>query len=237
MYLRIGICEDMADELAMLLQALKDSSCECETESFSSGEDFLKSYYPGRYDLILMDIFMNGINGVETVARVRAVEQDVPIAFLTTSPEFTMEGYRQRVDRYILKPYRREDLEEVLALAQRSKNNKPAVTLTIRGKKQSIFHADISYAEQKAHSVFLHLTNGDALKVSMKLLDLAAMLPCPPFYHCHKSFLVNLFQVRYLDNDLKAFVMNDGNIAYIRRDSLRESRDMYSRFMFEQVRG
>lgn len=237
MYLRVGICEDMPDELAILLQALKDCSCECETEAFSGGEDFLKSYYPGRYDLILMDIYMDGINGVETVARIRSKERDVPIAFLTTSPEFTKEGYKHRVDRYILKPFRAQDLEEVLGLAVRTKNSKPSVTVSVQGKKYQIFYSDIRYAEQSGHTLNIYLTGGRSLRTSMKLTDMAAILPSPPFYHCHKSFIVNLGQVSYLDNDLRAFVMNGGGLAYIRRNSMREARSMYSRFMFDQVRG
>ncbi len=237
MYLRIGLCEDVQDELTILLQALEDSSFDCQTESYSSGEDFLNSFYAGRYDLILMDIFMKGISGVDTVAKIRATDPEVPIAFLTTSPDFTMEGYRYHVDRYILKPVSQEKLGNVLGLAERNKKSRPSIEISSRGKKQTVFLSDICYTEQSGHSIYIHLTNGEILRASMKISELASKLPSPPFYHCHKSFLVNLIQVLYLDNDLKAFVMNGGGNAYIRRDSLREAKDMYSRFMFEQVGG
>ncbi len=237
MYLRTGICEDHPEELALLLQALKNSPCDCETKAFSGGEDFLKNFFPGCFDLILMDIYMNGINGVETVARIRAADPDVTIAFMTTSSDFTMEGYQYRVDRYLLKPIKQKELDELLSLAARNKKNRPSVAVSVQGRRQDICLTDICFAEQNAHTLYIHLADGQILRTAMKLSDLAATLPEPPFFRCHKSFLVNLVHVRYLENDLKAFIMNGNGCAYIRRDSLRQARDMYSRFMFEQVRG
>ena len=234
--LLIAVCEDLQAERDALSAALEQSAIPSACTVFPSGEALLADYRPGSWDLILMDIFMEGMSGVEAVAQIRARDPDVPIAFLTTSPDYTMEGYRYRVDRYLLKPVRQEDLDELLNLAARNKRNQPAVTLSVQGRKVTIPYARLCYAEQEGHAAHLHLTGGETLRAVMKLTDLAALLPTPPFYQCHKSYLVNLAHVSYLDQEMKAFVMSNGGNAYIRRDSLRKAKELYSRYMFEQVR-
>lgn len=234
--LRIIICEDEPIAQEVLSSLLRQCAIPSSQTVFSSGVALLEAYYPGCCDLILMDIIMDGLSGVETVARIRSKDPDVSIAFLTSSPDFTMEGYRHRVDRYLLKPVEKEELEEALELAARNRKHQPAITLTIQKREQTVPHAHILFAEQQGHALNLHLTSGEILRTTMKLTTLNKMLPTPPFYHCHKSFLVNLAQVRYLDDDLRAFVMSDGSAAYIRRDSLRQAREMYSQYMFDPVR-
>ncbi len=90
----LGICEDDDEEYTNLEMILGKFDIQTEAERFTDGSGLLENYYPGKYDLLLMDIYMDGMNGVETTARVRETDSDVPIAFITTSQDFAMEGYR-----------------------------------------------------------------------------------------------------------------------------------------------
>ncbi len=236
-YLRIFVCDDEPAQQQALSALLKEITVPVSCRFFSCGEDLIKVFFPGCCDLILMDIYMGGMNGVETVAQIRAVDPAVPIAFLTTSPDFTMEGYQHRVDRYLLKPVKKEALEEVLSFAARLQKDQPSLNISIQGQNRTIPYTLISYIEQDSRSLLIHLSNGETLRVTMKISELASLLPSPPFYQCHKSFVINLSQVRYLDNTLKAFLMNGGGTAYIRRENLREAHTIYSRFSFDQIRG
>ncbi len=232
--LRIMVCEDEQEEQKTLTRLLAGSKVCTVCSFFPDGDSFLKEYYPGCCDLLLLDIFMKGMSGVDVAARVRAVDPGIPIAFITTSPDYTMEGYRYRVDRYLLKPIKQEALEEVLQLGRRHIIAKPSVSFLIQGRNQSVLLEEISYAEQSAHVIYIHLTDGKVLKTNRKLSELAELLPSPPFYQFHKSFLVNLAHVKYLDAELRAFAMDSG-YAYIRRDSLHQAQETYSRFMFDQM--
>ncbi len=234
--LRIAVCEDEQKEREALRVILEETGVPVSCSFYPRGEELLEAFYPGCFDLILMDIYMDGMNGVETVERIRAADPRVCIAFLTSSPDFTMEGYRNRVERYLLKPAKKEDVAEAVHLACQTRRNRPSVSLTVQGRERLIPCEAISYAEQNAHSLVLHLAGGDSVKAVMKLSTLAGQLPSPPFYQFHKSFLVNLSHVRCYDGDLKAFLMDGGGCAYIRRDSLRQAQDAYSRFMFDQLR-
>lgn len=73
-------------------------------DRFSSGEDFLGAFTPGKYDLIFLDIYMDGITGMETAKRIRQTDHDCRIIFITTSPEFAVESYNVNASFYLLKP-------------------------------------------------------------------------------------------------------------------------------------
>ena len=73
-------------------------------DRFSSGEDFLGAFTPGKYDLSFLDIYMDGITGMETAKRIRQTDHDCRIIFITTSPEFAVESYNVNASFYLLKP-------------------------------------------------------------------------------------------------------------------------------------
>ncbi len=234
--LKIGICEDDPAELAILLARLDSCGIPCETRSFPDGSGLLEDYYPGRYDLLLIDIYMNGVDGVETVSRIRRVDPQVPVAFLTTSRDHALDGYRFHVNRYLVKPYAAADFLELLDMALQNRRNQPLVSLAVSGKKTEIVQNTVRYAEQSGHAVYLYLTDGSTCKSSVKLDELEALLPRPPFYRCHKSYLVNLTHVRFFNRDMSVFEMVGGGNAYIRRGSLKEAETLYHSFMFDQTR-
>lgn len=235
-YLRIGICEDTEKDLAILMELLQNSSYTYNMETFSCGEDFLKSFYSGRYDLILMDIYMGRLTGMDTVSEIRKTDTAVPIAFLTTSTDHALDSYRFHVDRYILKPYQPEMIEEVLDMAGKRVMEQPSVTVMDHGTQTSIPLTQICYVEQSAHVCQIHLINHDMVSTVMKLNDLKDILSYPNFYLCHKSFLVNLAHVKRLNKELALFEMKDGGCAYIRRASIREAEKLCHQYMFELTR-
>lgn len=85
-------------------------------ETFSSAEAFLEPFEPGGFDLLLLDIYMEEMTGMEAAEAVRLRDEKVPIIFLTTSSEHLMEGYRGFAAGYLLKPLagHNGDFERVL---------------------------------------------------------------------------------------------------------------------------
>ena len=234
--LTVAICEDSAAEYGELASLIDAGGIPCSCEWFRTGAAFLERFYPGRYDLILMDIYMEGLTGVETVARLRERDGNVPVAFITTSLDHAMDGYRLRVSRYLHKPIQPEEVEETLRFAVREKRNLPGLLLSTRqGERHTPFH-QIRYAEQSNHDLTVFLTGGRTLTMRERLDNLERRLPAPPFFRCHKSYLVNLTQVRCLDRERNAFEMNEGGAAYIRRPSLRAAAKALERVLFDETR-
>ena len=114
----IAVCEDDPVDRARLCAMIGQGCVPASVEEFDSGEAFLSAWQPERYDLIFMDIFLAGMDGVEAVRRVREQDGDIPVAFTTASKDFALESYRLDVKRYIEKgdPAAQEQVNEMLAL-------------------------------------------------------------------------------------------------------------------------
>ena len=104
--LKIAICEDEPDQKNMLLKLLDESNIENTSVVFANGEDLLADFKQGKYDLILMDIYMESeLTGIDTIRLIRKKDKDIPVAFVTTSKDHALESYRQSAMNYIEKPY------------------------------------------------------------------------------------------------------------------------------------
>ena len=73
--LRIAICDDRPEEREKLLCLLKQTLILTVSTQFGSSEELLEVFRPGDFDLLLMDIYMNGMTGVEAVKRIREMDE------------------------------------------------------------------------------------------------------------------------------------------------------------------
>ncbi len=227
---KIAVCDDEQSQRRQLQFLIQKHMSDAQVDLFASGEEFLKIFRPGIYDLIFMDILMPGMGGVDATAKIRAVDASVPIVFATSSEDHAMDGYKNRVIRYLMKPFNPTEVGEVLELASQMKGGQGGVTLRIGGKDMNFAYEKICYAEQNAHTIYMHMANGAVLQLTGKLDDIEAQTPDDSFMRCHKSYLVNLAHVKSIDKDLQVFVMKDGDSVHIRRESLREAARMLTEY-------
>ena len=88
----------------MLARYWSKETAVVQLDLFDSAEALLEGFDQQSYDLVLLDICMPGLDGMEAARRLRAESADIGIIFLTTSEEYLMEGYRVFADGYFLKP-------------------------------------------------------------------------------------------------------------------------------------
>lgn len=234
--LKVAICEDCKSDRDRLGQTLAACSIPTSLTYFSSGEELLSSYVPCSYDLILMDIFMKGMSGVEAVRNLRSVDPQVPVVFVTTSREFTAEGYSLSVIAYIMKPFERQDLEKVLRLAYAIRNSLRTLHILKGGEDIGIPFRNILYLEQDLHRIKIALTDGSEIRYYGKLKELMTRLDESLFFSGHGSFAVNLMYVTGIDTHLRCFTLRGGINIPIRRESLAEARKKFDQYLFYQVR-
>ncbi len=235
MSLKIAICEDSSDDTNLLIGAIERSDIPANWDCFVSGEELLSNFIPGKYDLIFFDIYMEGLLGVEAAAKIRDIDTTVIFVFTTTSIGHTLESYRLKAPLYLEKPVKDEDVAEALAMAVERKKSLSYVNLFINGEKQTISLESIIYFEVRDHSVYVNtLTETFRTGQSIKLNHIEKMLT-KNFLRCHYSYIVNLKYVKYLDNDLKTFIMHNGDIAYISFQLFKKSKEAYENYLFSKL--
>lgn len=235
--LKIAICEDDTNEQDRLLNILKTSKYSNEITLFSSGEEFLSNFNPGQFDMIFMDIFMNDITGIDVVTKVRAMDKSVPVAFVTSSLEFTRESYQLDAIKYIEKPVTSNKIEDVLQLAFLKKQAIDKLEISINHTSTEYLLSNILYLEQNARSLNIYLTNGEVVVANKKLIEVESQLIGKGFLRCHKSYIVNLDYIDGVDRELSAFVMTQGSMVYIRKRSFREFQKLFEDYLFVKMQG
>ena len=197
--MRVAICDD-EEALCRCVEGLVEEwgrirDCPCRIAAFPSGEALLfeaAGSYP--FDLILLDVEMGGIGGVELARTIRAADERVPIAFLTNHPHGVFQGYEVSALRYLLKPADRAELFALLDLARERAAREPEyLVLNVDGAVRRVDQADIVCLEARGHTVVVRTAAGD-IPVRGAFSAFARSLG-GGFVPAHRSFLVNLRHV------------------------------------------
>jgi DNA-binding LytR/AlgR family response regulator len=235
--LRIAVCEDQKKDRDLLLSLIRESGIDAKCDTFVSGGSFLHRFKKGMYHLVYLDIYMDGINGIDTAAYIREKDEGVLLAFTTTSRDHAFEANKFRSLLYIEKPVTLEMVKHTLILASALHEKLQSEVLTVYSDavQVDISYDDIIYIEVIDQRCILHLAGGKILAASttVNINDLDATLPKPRFCRTHRSFIVNLDKVKRVSG--KDFEMKDGGIAYITQRERRRILDSYDKWLFGNV--
>ena len=200
--IRIALVEDEAEVRAQLQGYVQRHTRQYGTEfavtEFADGMELLDDYRPV-YDVLFLDVEMKHLDGMETARRVRELDKDVIIVFITNMAQYAIGGYAVGALDYVLKPvpYFAFSQQLLKAVARLEKRAKRYLTVPVEGGLRRLDTASIYYLESEGHRVHFYTDEGDfsapgALKTfEEKLAD------CP-FARCNSGYLVNLAQVREL---------------------------------------
>lgn len=202
MIVRIGICDDESHVRLKLREALEKCligyELSCEFYEFSSGEALLASYPPS-LDLLLLDVKMGQLNGLETAKKIRSFDSVVDIIFLTSFIEFMQEGYVVRAYRYLLKPIdEKKVLKHIIpCIEERLLKQDSYLLIRDKGTVYKIDIHSILYIETQKPRVVIHTLN-QPYEVRMSLLEMERRLSGYPFFRSHNSYLIHLSYVEQL---------------------------------------
>ena len=117
----------------------------CEVRTFASAEAFLFEYEEDKaYDILLLDVEMNNMSGIELAKRIRKDNSRAEIIFITSYFEFIGEGYEVDALHYLIKPVSAEKLMQVLdKAAKKLTANPPSVVISCEGETVKLYEADI----------------------------------------------------------------------------------------------
>lgn len=192
-------------------------------DEFESGEDFLNNNK--KYDFVLMDVEMKGMNGFETISEYKVFFDDFISIIFTTHMETSTQGYLVNAFRYVNKTKMEEELEEAFSSADiKLEVNKFLTFHQLNKGEINIRIRDILYIETEWRNIVVH-TSESKLKCSGTLSEYEHNLEYVGFFRCHNSYLVNLDRVKSFDNSTVYFA--NGEIAYISTRKYAETKRRY----------
>lgn len=211
---KIAVCDDNAIDLKYISTLVNEWAKSSENmaiiNTFPSAEAFLFHYADDKsYDILLLDIEMGKINGIELAKQIRAENEAVQIVFITGFPNFIAEGYDVSALHYLMKPVIAEKLFAVLDKAVKNlRKVERSIQFDIDGESMRVPADKIIFAEAFAHLVVINIA-GNSFTVKMSISEVEKMLG-EGFIRCHRSYIVGLKYIRsisktdvMLDNSMK----------------------------------
>lgn len=199
MTMHIAVVEDIkahAEKLTGFLERYqKEADLRMDVLCYSGGTEFLKAFRK-QFDLILLDVVMDGMDGIETARQIRRLDDAVAIIFVTNLAQYAVRGYEVDALDFILKPVSYFAFSERLgrALKRIRSRGKQYVMIGDRNGSQRLDLDEIYYVDRTGHSLTYHTASGD-YSVIGTLKDAEKLLGAHHFMRCNNGYLVSLKHV------------------------------------------
>ncbi|MFU2418996.1 LytR/AlgR family response regulator transcription factor [Peptacetobacter sp. AB800] len=224
----IVICENDKNDQEFVkdkvVEILDDLDIEYEIKVYNSGDDLLEGY--DKYtDIILLDIQMDGLDGMETARKIREFDDNVEIIFITSFVEYALEGYEVNAYRYLLKPVKDENLRTSLINCLNDRNFvKRSIVIKEGDTRIKISLKDIMYIEIQGNDITVH-TLKDTYRTKGTMSNFETEINSDMFVRCHKSYLVNLEYIKSIKR-YTSILVNDEEVP-LSRNKYKEIKDRF----------
>lgn len=237
--MRIALVDDEVSQLHLLndLLAYELNSLTCQTsniiDTYPNGQAFLENWKAGAYDVIVLDIFMGGITGVDVAKQIRLTDPDVKLVFCSRSNEFAAESYQVNAQYYLLKPATQSSVANMLKRLNLDMIQQMQTVTLPNG--HTLIQRQILYTEYFNHVIYIYLKDGTVYRLRGNHSTLEELLiPCGYIYSPSKGILINFYEITELqDNHV---LMSDGKVLPVSRRKSKYIQAEYTKFRFQKMR-
>ncbi len=229
----IAVCDDVQAELEEIQKRTEEICSEehiyYEISGFQSAERMLAEIQKGKsFDLLLIDVMMPGLDGMELAGKLRDLEEQALIVFISCNREMAMKGYEVNAVRYLAKPIDQERLREAVKTCYRKSQSGKELFLPVTGSMRKVSPKDIYYIEIAGRKSHIQMQE-EAWDTSLSLTELGKLLPEKEFVRCHQSFLVNCSHVEKFRTS--SMELSNGQIVPISKHRIKEVRQVFFDYM------
>lgn len=238
--LRIALCDDdtrILSKVEILTSHFFRTHCvDTKIQSYQLSENLMYDLQDGiYYDLLLLDIEMPGIDGMELAKNIHDTMPTARIIFITSHLEYAITAYEFSVFRYIPKTM----IEDKLSVALEDfyklygLERSEYYTITVKNHVEQIPYRDIFYILKDRKYAVFHLRNGTTASVRKTLSQVSAEIGQEYFYFADRGCIINLANVIGMNET--DVLMPDGQHVTISKGSVAEFKSILLRFWERQI--
>lgn len=238
--MNIAIIDDSQEEKEQLKCVLAKyaavNALDITTAGFSGGEEFLRDYQAFRYTLVFMDVYMDGLNGVETARRMREVDGNTLIVFLTTSREHMPDAFDCHAYDYIQKPFSEERIFKTLDDVFRLRTSlERRLTFTSNSKDFSIPFSEIIFVCSQGHYTEIQAKEGQNFTVRVNFSTiLEALMQEKHFLLLIRGIVVNMDCIVCFKDG--SCLMENGAQLQVNVRKKNQIEQTWKNYMFDKIR-
>lgn len=236
--MRIGIVDDEATQQRLIEKYIREwgkgKGIPLDILCFDNSESFLFYWEEDKcYDLLVLDIEMGQISGLELAKKLRQEDEELPIMFVTGYDEYMSCGYDVAAMHYLIKPLDKTKFFKVLD--RLSKERKPEEKLFLDTTEGNLcLSADrIWYVEAAAHQSVIYTEDGEyTMRECLGIFE-TMVEGQTDFVKCHRSYVVNL---RHVASVLKTDVMlDDGRKIPLSRNAAKRVNERFIKYYRDKM--
>lgn len=228
--MRVAICDDDKESSVWLQGLVKKQEPDSEIFRFHSVRQFLESGQ--HYDILLLDISMEDMRGMEAARALRIHGADTILIFVTAQKEYAVEAFEVSAFHYLLKPVAPEKFCAVFESACREVRRLEALKgglLFFRTKTRNytVQKKDILYVESAKRKVEIH-TLRENITIYATMRHMEEKLG-DDFFRCHRGYLVNMAHVSGYGTG--TIQLQNGEKIYLARDKYPTFVRAYTKYL------
>lgn len=232
MKLKIAVCDDENIMISRLKNELLHLRPNYMIDAYSSGGSLLDAKYA--YDIIFLDIEMPGLDGMETAKRLRALNKNAHIIFLTSHTEYMPEAFKVRAFRFLGKPLCAKELKEAVGEIEKEMLDEYISVTDEKRDSVTIRYKDIFCFEAYGDGTYIYTTRG-VIDTKNTLKYWCDIVGQEHFCQVHKSYVVPFRHVGVISNNNVTIDGLDKTIPIARR-RLKDFKELYVRYLENYAR-
>lgn len=226
----IAICDDEKAVCDQLEQFVKQQAPGCGIKLFASGEELLRDRE--KFDIIFLDIQMQGINGIEAAKTLRNKKDEAILIFITGIKDYVFEAFDVSAFHYLLKPVEEIKFAKVFARAaaeaeRRKEQEEEPFFIKSKGRNIILNRKEVLYIESQNRMVYIH-TVKEVFKLYFDMGELEKQLG-NHFYRCHRGYIVNMEYIAEYGRD--TISLANGESIYLSRRKYKEFVKTYMDYL------
>ena len=233
--MNIAILDDSKEDLKQIRSVIssyyKSQNTDADIHLYSSAESFFQKYSPGIYDLIIMDIYMGNMTGMDAAKKLREAKDSAALIFITSSDSYAVESYDVNASYYLLKPFQPEKLCSILDSFQ-SRHLLASRYIEVVSDRVPIRVPlrNILYADTFRNAVCLHTDAGPVRSYLTFHKFEEQIRDCPNFLSCYRGCVVNMDRIQEASEE--GFLLDNGEVVQIRKRGSSAIRKAYLQYLF-----
>lgn len=228
--MRVAICDDDRKDARSLKESLEDIWSGVKIDEYEDGNRLIEvQEAEGSYDLIFLDIFMKESNGICIGRKIKERWPDTELVLISSSKEFGAEAFEMNALFYLVKPHKRELLQEIKSRFQKKHVSKVTIYDSASRQNQDIPYHRITYIESLHNYLYIHLVTGMTVKTRSGVTEFMERLD-ERFLRINRGVIVNMEAVEKMNLDSCQI---DGVTFVLSRRQRVENRKKYHDYIFQ----